>query len=55
MTGLQNQLPQKQTKNKRSAAREWTWQHNEREEGATKHRAEKKDEHTGRFKLFVLR
>ena len=55
MAGLRNQLPQKQTKNKRSTAREWAWQHNEREEKATKHRVEKKDEHIGRFKLFLLR
>ena len=56
MAGLQNQLPQMQTnkKNKCSAAREWAWQHNEWEEEATKYRAEKKDEHIGRFKLFIF-
>ena len=43
-------------KNKKiSAAREWAWQHDEREEEETKHRAEKKDEPIGRFKLFLLR
>ena len=53
MAGVQNQLPQKQKKtkqkNKCNAAREWAWQHDGREEEASKHRAEKKDEHNGRF------
>ena len=35
-------------------ARQWAWQHDEQEE-ATKHRAEKKDEHIGRIKLFLHR
>ena len=58
MAGLQNWLPWKQTnkqKNQRSAAREWEWQYNEREKEATKDRAEKKDEHIGRFKLLLHR
>ena len=54
MAGVQNQLPQEQ-KIKCNAAREWAWQHDEREEEASKHRAEKKDEQNGRFKLFLLR
>ena len=48
-------LKNKQTKNKLSAIREWAWQHEEWEEEATKHRAEKKDEHVGRLKSFFLR
>ena len=52
MAGLQKQLPQKQTIIQRSVSREWVWQHDEREE-ATKYRAEKKDEHNGRFQLFL--
>ena len=40
---------------KHSTAREWAWQRDEWEEEATKKRAEKKDEHIGRFKLFLLR
>ena len=44
----------KQTK-KISAARERARQHDEREEEATKHRAEKRDGHIGRFKSFLQR
>ena len=42
-------------KSYRSAAREWALQHDGRKEEATKHIAEKKDEHIGRFKLFLHR
>ena len=56
MVGLQNHFHKnKQKKNRRSAGREKAWQHSEWEEDATKHRAEKKDEHSGSFKLFLHR
>ena len=40
-------------KDQRSAARDWALQSDERKEEATKHIAEMKCEHTGRFKLFL--
>ena len=53
MAGLQDRLMLKQTKSQRSAAREQGWQHHQWEKEATKHIAEKKEEHIDRFKLFL--
>ena len=53
MAGFYGFCKNKQTKTQDSAAREQACQHGEQEEEATKHKAEKKDEHMGRFKLFL--